>query len=451
MATTVIMPKQGNTVEECVLISWKVKEGEEIAAGQIIADIETDKAVFELESPVAGHLLSFLCEEGDTVPVQQNVAVIGTPGEDISEFVKPEGQLEGEITKPETIIPEAEVQKPAVGEVNIPVSIPGTSPNKSSISPRAKNLAMKKHLDTSAIIGTGPGGRIIERDIALALESVNPMTSLARTVATETGKIAPAAGSGIGGRILASDLIDEHSSQPITENKTVDFEDIPIKGVRKITAERMHESLRETAQLTLDTSVNAQSLLAFRQQLKKNAELLDLVSISIGDMVMFAVSRVIQKYPDLNATFQDNVIRRYSNVNLGFACDTPRGLMVPVISNTERLTLNELALAIKDKAGHAKAGTIDPDSLQGGTFTISNLGSLGISSFTPILNYPEVAILGVNAIELKPVREGNEIVYQDHLGLSITINHQVIDGWQAGLFLKDLRLFIENFNLLLAQ
>jgi pyruvate dehydrogenase E2 component (dihydrolipoamide acetyltransferase) len=446
MATTVIMPKQGNTVEECVLISWKVKEGEKVAVGQIIADIETDKAVFELESPVAGHLLSFLCEEGDTVPVQQNVAVIGTPGEDISDLLKPEGHVEIEAPKTEALKPEIET---ATARTPIQVN-PAPSP-KSGISPRAKNLALKKQLDTGAIIGTGPGGRIIERDIALALESVNPMTSLARTVASETGKIAPAAGSGIGERILASDLIDEHSSQPITKNKTVDFEDIPIKGVRKITAERMHESLRETAQLTLDTSVNAQSLLAFRQQLKKNAELLDLASISIGDMVMFAVSRVIQKYPDLNATFQDNVIRRYSNVNLGFACDTPRGLMVPVISNSERLTLNELALAIKDKAGHAKAGTIDPDSLQGGTFTISNLGSLGISSFTPILNYPEVAILGVNAIELKPVREGNEIVYQDHLGLSITINHQVIDGWQAGLFLKDLRLFIENINLLLAQ
>jgi len=168
-------------------------------------------------------------------------------------------------------------------------------------------------------------------------------------------------------------------------------------------------------------------------------------------MVMYATSQVLQKYPDFNATFQDDIIRKYTGINLGFACDTPRGLMVPVIPNTQCMSLNELAKAIKEKAQHAKEGTIDPDSLQGGTFTVSNLGALGISSFTPILNYPQVAILGVNAIELKPVRKGEEIVYQDQLGLSLTVNHQVVDGWQASLFLKDLRHFIQSFNLLLAQ
>lgn len=444
MATPIIMPKQGNTVEECVLISWKVKEGEEIAVGQVIADIETDKAVFELESPVAGHLLSLLCHEGDTVPVLQNVAVIGTSGEDISEFLTPEGHLETEVPKPEISIPASETEI-------LPIQITEAPATKRGISPRARNLASKKNLNTQNIIGTGPGSRIIERDIELALESIKPMTSLARTIASETGKIAPTTGSGIGGRVLASDLMDRNKADNPLENTGITFEEIPIKGIRKITAERMLESLQKTAQLTLDTTANAQSLLSFRQQLKKNSELLDLASISIGDMVMYAVSRVLPKYPDLNATFQDNVIRKYTNINLGFACDTPRGLMVPVVFNTENLSLNALALAIKEKAVHAKAGTINPDSLQGGTFTISNLGSLGINSFTPILNYPQVGILGVNAIELKPVREGNEIVYQDFLGLSLTVNHQVIDGWQSALFLKDLRLFIENFNLLLAQ
>ena len=251
--------------------------------------------------------------------------------------------------------------------------------------------------------------------------------------------------------MLASDLIDQGKLQNVNTENSNEFEGIPIKGVRKITAERMHESLQKTAQLTLNTAADAQSLLLFRKQLKQNTELLSLASISIGDMVMYAVSRVLQKYSDFNATFKDDVFRKYVGINLGFACDTPRGLMVPVIPNTQSLSLNELSLAIEEKALHAKEGSINPDSLQGGTFTVSNLGALGISSFTPILNYPEVAILGVNAIGLKPVRVGDEIVYQEQLGLSLTVNHQVIDGWQASLFLKDLCHFIENFNLLLAQ
>ena len=444
MATTVIMPKQGNTVEECVLISWKVKEGEEITVGQVIADIETDKAVFDLESPVAGHVLSFLCEAGDTVPVMQNVAVIGSPGEDISAFLGPEESQEPLETITEDIPQEAKQETTQTEVTTTPAMNKG-------ISPRARKLASKKGLDIQNMVGTGPGGRVIERDIKLALESFSPMTPLAKTIASETGKIAPPLGSGIGGRVLASDLKDKGESKNVDTGNYNKYEDIPIKGIRKITAERMHESLQKTAQLTFNTSADAQSLLLFRKQLKKNAELLNLASISIGDMVMYAVSRVLQTYPDFNATFQNNVFRKYAGINLGFACNTPRGLMVPVIPNTQNLSLNKLSLAIKEKALHAKEGTIDPDSLQGGTFTISNLGALGISSFSPILNYPEVAILGVNAIELKPVRDGEEIVYQDQLGLSLTVNHQVVDGWQASLFLKDLRHFIENFNLLLAQ
>ena len=443
MATNVLMPKQGNTVEECLLVSWRVKIGEEVKEGQIIADIETDKAVFELESPAKGTVLSLLCNEGDAVPVLQNVAVIGKPGEETS--IEDRGVAEKRNVQNEA--PNVADNRDAIPNKQ-PMPMTASQTTGKGISPRARNLALRKSVNARNLAGTGPGGRVIERDIERALESSSPATPLAKAVAAETGVEIPAFGSGIGRRILAKDLQSSRPSGDETHSTAPDFKEVSLRGVRKITSERLLESLRETAQLTFFTSADAQSLLRFRHDLKENGERLGLAPISIGDMVMFAVGRVLRKYPDLNATLSDNVYRRYANIHLAFACDTPRGLVVPVVPKAEELSLNDLASAIRDKAQRAKEGSIDPDSLQGGTFTVSNLGPLGIGSFTPILNYPQVTILGVGAIELKPVRKAGDIEYRDHMGLSLTVNHQVVDGWQASLFLKDLRHAIESFHLL---
>jgi pyruvate dehydrogenase E2 component (dihydrolipoamide acetyltransferase) len=230
-----------------------------------------------------------------------------------------------------------------------------------------------------------------------------------------------------------------------------EYEDVPLSGIRKIIAKRMYESLQKTAQLTINMTANAAALQAMRKRVKAQGDSADVANITINDMILFAVSRMLLKHPAVNATFADGVYRQYKSVNLAFACSTPRGLMVPVIFGADRLSLDAISRVTKDYAAQAREGSINPDLLTGGTITVSNLGMLGVTDFTPVLNYPQAAILGVNAIRVKPVRRDGEVVFEDHVGLSLTINHQVIDGWDAGLFLRDVCQAIENFDILLMQ
>ncbi len=426
MATEILMPRQGNTVESCLVLEWKKHEGEEVQAGDVICDVETDKATFEIESEHDGTLLKIFFEEGADVPVLTPIALVGQPGEDISGLV------------PEQTI----------------TSVPSSSTAAFvGISPRARNLAAAKGLDLSNLSGTGPEGRIIERDVLAALSEKAPLTPAAIAALVEQGMQAPALGSGIGGRVTSADLVNE---QPQTEELITAMEfpgpvkEISVKGVRKIIASRMLESLQTTAQLTLNTSADASKLLAYRKRLKASPEELALSGITVNDLILYAAAKTLPQFKFLNAHFFGDTMKEFDRVHLGIAVDTPRGLMVPPIKNADLLTLKEVSKEAKRLISTCQEGKILPDELTGGTFTITNLGALGVESFTPVLNPPEVGILGVCAIQPKPVLCGDDVTYVPHIGLSLTFDHRAVDGAPAARFLKELTTALANFDLLLA-
>jgi pyruvate dehydrogenase E2 component (dihydrolipoamide acetyltransferase) len=417
MAKPVEMPKLGNTVEECILAKWRKNQGDAVSAGEIIADIETDKATFELAAPADGTLLEFFFGEGALVPVYANVCVIGQPGEEAGAF------------RPAQAAPPASprtVDTPAPTAVSAPA--PGTA--EGFLSPRARKFAREHDLRPPAIVGSGPGGRILEQDLINLYRSSSKISSLAKKQ-IEAGYEARREGSGIHGMILARDL-DE---PPVRMTK-----------IRETIARRMRESLAGGAQYTLHTSADATGLLSLRSKIKAALQTAAAPDINIGDMVMFAVVKALIEMPELNADLIDGKLYRRAAIHMGFACDTDKGLMVPVVRNCEKLSLAELSARVKELAKRAVAGGIGADDLTGGTFTISNLGNLGIQSFTPILNPPQVAILGVDAIELKAVRREGRVEFVDHIGLSLTCDHQIIDGAPGARFLKVVREKIENFE-----
>ena len=232
----------------------------------------------------------------------------------------------------------------------------------------------------------------------------------------------------------------------------VAYTDTPLTNIRKVISKSMHNSLSTTAQLTLNTSFDATEIMAYRKKLKNSAEKLGLGNITLNDIVLYAVSRtLLNGHEDLNAHMLDDKMRRFNHVNLGVAVDTPRGLMVPTIFCSELKSLAEISAETKDLAGACQGGTISPDLLTGGSFTVTNLGSFGIESFTPVLNAPQTGILGVDTIVQRAKEVDGEIKYYPAMGLSLTFDHRAVDGAPAAKFLKDLKNNLENFSVLLAK
>ncbi|NMA41863.1 MAG: 2-oxo acid dehydrogenase subunit E2, partial [Oligosphaeraceae bacterium] len=222
----------------------------------------------------------------------------------------------------------------------------------------------------------------------------------------------------------------------------------PLTHIRKIIARRLHESLTSMVQYTLCAEADVTGMLALRERVKAGIEPLSLANINIGDMIMFSVIKALQKHPEMNGHLVDNVIKLHSAINIAFACDTPRGLMVPVLHNAAALSLGQMSNIVKSMAKQANDGNINPDLLSGATFTVSNLGAFGITTFTPVVNAPELGILGVGKTLLRAVRGKNgEIQYRDYIQLSLSVNHMVIDGAPGARFLQTLKNIIENFEL----
>ena len=454
MAVEVLMPRQGNTVESCIVLEWKKKEGDTVAAGEPICEVETDKATFEVEATGDGTLLKTFFEEGDDVPVLTPIAVIGETGEDISGF--------GGAAVVETKVEESDSPTPtvqaAVASSSTPLApaVPAAAQanrngdSRLAISPRARHLAEEKSLDPEVLRerGSGPGGRIIERDVVRHLASGEPLTKAAMA-GVESGLTAPASGSGIGGRVRLGDLTAKTAGLTVSDYPGV-VNRREMKGVRKIVAERMKDSLQTTAQLTLHASADARSILDYRKKLKTSPEELGISGITINDLVLYAAVQTLKRYPALNAHFLGDSVEEHESVHAAFAVDTDRGLMVPVIRFADRLCLKDLASETKRLSTGCLEGGVNPDELSGGTITVTNLGVLGVEMFTPVLNAPQVAILGVCSINLKPVLEKGEVVHYPHIGLSLTIDHQAVDGAPAGRFLKDLCGMVANFQLTLA-
>jgi len=447
MATEVLMPRQGQSVESCIIIEWKVNEGDTVSEGQALCEVETDKATFEVEAPAAGTVLGIFYPAEADVDVLKVIAAVGEPGEDIS-ALRPVADEPKEEPKTADPKPEA-VEEPAKEQ---PASAITSQPSgfSGAASPRAKNLAEKKGVDVAQIAGSGPGGRVIERDVAAA----QAVTPAAQAKAATEGLAVPGSGTGLGGRVLTSDLVAVEPDSVGAVVASMEFpgnaKEIPVKGVRKVVAGRMLASLQNTAQLTLNSSVDARSVLGYRSKCKAAPEESGVGGISINDVVLYATVKTLAEFPELNAHMLGNKIVEFDNVHLGFAVDTPRGLMVPVIRYANLLSLKQLSAETKRLAKACIDGTIDPDALSGGTFTVTNLGAMGIESFTPVLNAPEVGILGICAIQPKPVMKGTDVEFVPHMGLSLTFDHAAADGAPAARFLVSLKTRLATFELTLA-
>ncbi|HMP76698.1 MAG TPA: dihydrolipoamide acetyltransferase family protein [Kiritimatiellia bacterium] len=448
MATPIIMPRQGQSVESCILVQWTVKKGDPVAEGQTVASIETDKATFEVPAPAAGTIVELFFEEGADIPVLTNIAAVGQPGEDISSL-RPGGSAPAEAPPtPPASAPPSSV--PPVAASSSTAATPAAAPTGVGVSPRARKVAEHTGIDAASLPGSGPGGRVIERDVKAAAANAPALSPAAKAAMASGAGFPPARGSGPAGRVLASDLKSEirnPKSETVRADRT-----IPVKGVRKIVAERMRQSLSSTAQLTLNARFNASVLQSYRARAKANGEAFGLPKLTINDLICYAVVRTLDKHPALNAHFLGDKIVEFGAVHLGVAVDTPRGLMVPVVLGASAMSVGQLSSAIRSRADDCQKGSINPDLLAGGTFTITNLGSLGVETFTPVLNAPEVAILGVGGLTLMPVRRADgSIEHVDAIGLSLTVDHQAVDGAPAARFLQDLVKALENVDLLLTN
>ena len=414
MANGVLMPKQGITVESCILTSWNVKVGDTVKKGDVLFSYETDKSAFEQESEFDGEVLALFCEEGDEVPVLTNVCVIGQKGEDFSALA-PEGASAPAQEKAEE---PAKVEEVKAVESAPTQSAPATSEDgRIFASPRAKNLAEKLGVDLANATPTGPNGRIIESDVRVA--SVNP---------------APA-------RVSAP-------AKAYTIEDFKAFNDQKMPNIRKVIAKSMVNSLSSMAQLTMNISFDCTNIMELRKFLKTNEEKLGLPSITFNHIIIYAVSRVLKNHKDLNANLiNGDTMRYFEHVNMGIATDTPRGLLVPTLFGADTMTLSEIARNSKSLSNQAIAGGINPELLSGGTFTISNVGTMGIESFTPVINPPQTGILGVNTLETRvKLGKNGEMIPYTAMNLSLTFDHRALDGAPAGRFLKELKEYLENFS-----
>lgn len=445
MAVAVIMPRQGQSVESCIITKWLKHPGDAVSVGDVLFSYETDKAAFEESAKVSGTLLAAFFQEGDDVPCLTNVCVIGEPGEDFTQFNPNSAASAEKAPAPAQAVEAAPTAAPAAVSTAAPS-------DEIKISPRARALAEARFADLSKVTATGPDGRVIARDVQALIDA-----GLVVTPAASAAYAGGAVGTGLGGRVSLKDLeATERKAEvaAVAPAPEVEYVDEPLTNMRKVIAKAMTQSLSSIPQLTHTLTFDCTQIQSLRKLYKEKGEAAGLSGVSLGDMVMFALSRTLMQpeHRALNANLIDGTTMRYfHSVNLGFACDTERGLMVPVIRGADRMSLKEISDAVKSLAKAARAGTINPDLLRGGSFTVSNLGALGIESFTPIINPPQTGILGVDAI-VQRVREVNgKIEVYPAMGLSLTYDHRAIDGMPASKFLADLKFNLENFMMLLAK
>jgi pyruvate dehydrogenase E2 component (dihydrolipoamide acetyltransferase) len=448
MVTAIKMPKLGLSGETSLIGQWIKKKGDRVTVGEHILTVETDKASFEVEAEAEGVLLDIFYEEGDEVPVLTPVGVIGEKGEDLSEFT----------TAPIT----NSISSGAMKENPINFTMPNQGEKTKAdsrvhtqlkISPRARKTAERLNLDYRLAEPSGAEGRVIEKDV-LELLNKSPRYTNAAKAADHGEQPNVICGSGIGGRITQQDLSNNSPTNQIMSplnDLTQDYEVQTLSRMRKIIAKNMMNSLQHSAQLTLTTSFDASTILEFRNKIKMQKESLGLEDVTLNDMILYALSRTLINHKALNAHLIDDNLLVFQTVHLGLAVDTPKGLIVPTLFGANKLSLMDLSKASKEMVLKCKSETILPHEMQGASFTVTNLGSFGIESFTPVLNAPQVAILGVNTItnRLKQV-DGTDITYPA-MGLSLTFDHRALDGAPAARFLKELTSNLEHFDLLLAK
>ena len=461
------MPKQGQSVESCIVSEFKKKVGDTVKVGDILFGYETDKATFEEESQVEGTVLAIFYKDGDEIPVLSNVMVIGAPGESFEEFdpasvqsagvspAKPAGDGGAPSGTYATLGLEGGAQAAGLGgakrseaveegATSATAAIPGAP-----ASPRARKLAEAKGVNLDAVAGSCPGGSIIERDVQAAAAAQGKLSGLAKAMMAEGGLVA-GAGTGLAGTVKAGDLKVWKANHTDIPGEGTEFDTVKMSNMRKLIAKSMYNSLQNSAQLTHMLGADARKVQALRKKAKKALEAGSIdANITINDFVCFAVIKALQKFPNVNSHCLGDAMRVFKKVHLGCAVDTERGLMVPVIKDAETLDIIALSKELKKAADACKKGSFNPDLLasEAGSFTVSNLGGYGVEWFTPIINVPQSAILGVGTIVPRPVanKEGG-FDFVPYLGLSLTYDHRAIDGGEATRFLKEVATQIETLE-----
>ncbi|HFT2184278.1 TPA: dihydrolipoamide acetyltransferase family protein [Bacillus cereus] len=393
MAVEVVMPKLGMAMKEGIITSWNIKAGDNVAKGELIASINSEKIETEIEAPADGMVLDIAVSEDEGVPPGTVICYIGKPNE------KVEMQESTHVVEEKTFnieVQNVQNQEPNGKEV---------AKQRIKISPVAKKIAKSENLDIKVLVGTGPGGRITKADVLKALE--------------------------------VRGIVPEISEQ---EESNV----IPVTGMRKAIANRMHASLQNSAQLTLTMKVDVTDLVALHKEIAKVVQKRYDNKLTITDFVSRAAVLALGEHKEMNSAYIDDAIHQFEHVHLGMAVALEKGLIVPAIRFANNLSLVELSKEIKNVAQKARAGSLSSDDMHGTTFTISNLGSFGIEYFTPVLNTPETGILGIGAIEHVPVYKGKKLKKGSMLPLSLTFDHRVLDGAPAAAFLRTIKHYLEE-------
>ncbi len=410
------MPRLSDTMEEGNIVGWLKSVGDQVEPGDVLAEVETDKATMELESFLSGTLLYIGQKEG-SVPVDGIIAIIGEKGEDYEDQLK-EAQASGgpssekeEVKEEPTAPAPADSAPPAKSQPSPPPSAPASNGGRVKASPLAKSMASDAGLNIESISGTGEGGRIIKKDVE-------------DFIASGGAKATSAAGS---------------SAPMISLENDVQYGDIPVTQMRKVIARRLGESKFTAPHFYLTVEINMDAAIAARVDLKKND-----IRVSFNDFVVKASAMALKKHPSINSSWHGDKITVHPHVNIGVAVAVPDGLLVPVINNADQKSMTYINQEVRTLAGKAKEKKLQPAEMSGNTFTISNLGMFGIEEFTAIINAPDSCILAVGSIVQKPIVKDGQIVIGNIMKVTLSCDHRTVDGASGALFLQTLRGMLEN-------
>lgn len=433
MAKVVVMPKLGLTMVEGKIVKWHKKEGDRVNVGDPLFEVETDKITNQIEADTEGVLRKILVPMGDVVPVSSKVAIIGEADEDISEY------LQDKIEKPKPITeeisiksePKDDIEEKQIGYVRA--------------TPYAKKIAKEKGINLWEVTGTGKEGIIVAKNV-LEFAETNK-----KKISPTAAKMAEDLGVDISqidstGRIMKEDVLKAVQASVHVEEDKIRI--VEPNNMRKIIAERMHHSWTTSPRVTYHMEVDVTSMKHFREKLKESFIEAG-TKLSYNHILMKILTKALLEYPYLNGSFDGENIILHDYVNIGLAVDVGDGLLVPNVKNTQDKSLLEIAMETEELIEATREGRLSPDSLEGGTFTITNIGMFGIDYFSPIINQPEVAILGVNRMVEKPIVIDGEIVIRTMMNLSLTADHRLVDGAMAARFLARVKEIIENPYLLL--
>jgi len=445
MATPIIMPKFGQMTEESAIVEWLKKEGDTIAKGDILFTVETDKSVMDVESFEAGTLLKIAVKPGVSVPVQSTVGFLGKPGEPIPEITAPAPVAPKPVApasapaRPEKTDKRAGPEASAPVVSTAPIAPAAPAPVAASlfrISPRAAALAKHSVIDATRIKGTGPEGRVVEKDVRNYLQQhgydklrISPAAK--ELAAKEKLDVLTIQGTGEAGRISVADVQRAIAEQPK-----------PMSKMRQIIGQRLTQSVVTAPHFYVTVEVDMTGLVAFRAQLKEKG-----LPYTVTDFISQAVVLTLTEFPEANSSTDGKSTRWNSRVHLGVAVSLEQGLVVPVIRNADELTLCELNTRAKELADKARAGKLAPDEMSGSTFTISNMGMLDVENFTAIINTGEAAILAVSSAIRKPVVRDDKIVIRSIMKITLSSDHRIIDGALAAKFANAVKQKLENIEL----